>query len=162
MTCPWDNHTLKYKKYRNSWKLTSNYSRIKIYLILIKASLILEKRLNIPFNFSIVWPFHLFLRAPFQAQVKNNNIYNDNNVIKNIKCPIVLSFEQNVLDNWTTIWYSACLKGKRIRKFFCYSGLPLQLADEWSQMHASQLWQSSVSCHCYVHASSWSSPDAPQ
>ena len=77
-------------------------AEIKIYLILIKASLILEKRLNIPFNFSTVRPFHLFLRSPFQAQVKNNNIYKDNNVIKNIKCPIVLSFEQNFLDNWTT------------------------------------------------------------
>ena len=62
----------------------------------------LEKRLNIPFNFSIVLPFHLFLRVPFQAQVKNINIYKDNNVIKNIKCPIVLSFEKNFLHNWTT------------------------------------------------------------
>jgi len=73
--------------------LTLNYRRIKIYLTLIKANLILEKiRLNIPFNFSIARPFHLFLQAPLQAQVKNN-IYKDNNVIKNIKCPIVLRFE---------------------------------------------------------------------
>ena len=34
--------------------MTSNYSRIKIYLIDIKANLILDKiRLNIPFNFAI-------------------------------------------------------------------------------------------------------------
>ena len=39
------------KKYRNSWKLTSNYSTIKIYFIVIKVNLALDKtRLNIPFQ----------------------------------------------------------------------------------------------------------------
>ena len=39
----------------------SNYMGIKIHLVVIKASLILDKiRFNAPFNFAITWPFYLF------------------------------------------------------------------------------------------------------
>ena len=60
---------IRRKKYRNSWKLTSNYSRIEIYLIVTKAHLIFDKiRLNVPFNFAILRPSHLFLQAPFESK----------------------------------------------------------------------------------------------
>ena len=47
------------KKNRNSWKLTSNYSRIKIiiYLLVIKANLILDK-INKVIKFILTSPFH--------------------------------------------------------------------------------------------------------
>ena len=62
------------KKNRNSWKLTSNYNRIKIYLIVInKANLILDKiMLNIPFNFAMPRPFYLFSHAPFGLGIWQN------------------------------------------------------------------------------------------
>ena len=62
----WDVHIFNKEKYRKSWKLTSNDSSIKIYLIVIKANLELDKiRLNIPSHFAMTRPFQLFLQAPF-------------------------------------------------------------------------------------------------
>ena len=52
---------------------TRAFVKIKIYLVVIKASLILDKiRLNIPFNFAITWPFHLFQWAPFGSGTWQN------------------------------------------------------------------------------------------
>ena len=52
---------------------TRAFVKIKTYLVVIKASLILDKiRLNIPFNFAITWPFHLFQWAPFGSGTWQN------------------------------------------------------------------------------------------
>ena len=86
-TCLWDKHIFDFLKYRNSWKLTSNYSRIKIHLLVKKANLLLDKiRLNSTLETS---PLHshviFFVRAN-----KQKNIY-----------PIVFEFRVWSKTFWT-------------------------------------------------------------
>ena len=73
-----------------------------MYLIVIKANLILDKiRLNIPFNFAIPQPLHLFLQTPFGLGTWQN----------------FLDKDSRLLDN--QIYYiSACPRHKWIRKCF--------------------------------------------
>ena len=78
------------KKYRNSWRLTLNYSRVKMYLIVIKAKLIFDKiTLNNPFKFAIPHPFYLFLRAPFGVWTWQN-VLDKNSWVSTTKLNIVL------------------------------------------------------------------------
>ena len=73
MTCLWDKY-IKLEKIQKQLKIDFNYSRIKIYLQVIKANL--KIKLNIPFNFAIPRPFHLFLWALFRF--KSKTIYKGN------------------------------------------------------------------------------------
>ena len=63
---------------------TRAFVTIKIYLVVIKASLILDKiRLNIPFNFAITWPFHLFEWAPYGSGTWQNILDKNSWVLDN-------------------------------------------------------------------------------
>ena len=55
-----------------------------MYLMVIKANPILDKiRLNIPFNFTILQPFHLFLQTPFGLGTWQNFLDKNSRLLDN-------------------------------------------------------------------------------
>ena len=108
---------------------------LKFMLLVIKVNLMLDEiRFNIPFNFAILRPFHLFLRPPIGSRIwhtallktlvgsfliydcawchdiifrfKSRTICKANTVIKRVKCPIVFEFRVLSKTFWTrTLWF---------------------------------------------------------
>ena len=127
--CPWDKHILLLQKYWNSWKLTSNYSRINIKICPSHRSKPHTWQNKVKISLIVIpWPFYLYLRAPFGINLGSSWKQFTRIILVIWLKPLnawlfwVSSLEQNLSDKNSSvsdnqIKYSACPKEKRKRKF---------------------------------------------